>query len=172
MESDIEILKWILEKYNREKARKKRLDARRERLVEEHNNPIHGTQYSPLPRSNKVGDGAAGILFRIAEVEDRIVEQQAAVEKAVIQVMDILDYLPEASTERDIFELRYEDSLEWEDISKEVHLSRSQCHRRHRAALESMLQNKRITKIIEEARPAYERARLLGEIDDEEPEEI
>lgn len=161
--ADAQVLKWILGKYNRAKRRKKQLDDRLERLLDEHNNPLHSPTYTPMPRSQGEGDGAVGILFRIAEIEDRIIRQRDAAEKAATQVMDILDYLPESSIEREIMELRYLDGLGWSDVSESVYLSDRQCYRLYKAALKALMQAPRVRRIVDNSRDEFMRVQSLGQ---------
>lgn len=155
---DIEILKWILGKAYRAERRKILLDNRLKRIREEVEGPIGGKGYSPLPRAKgKQGSGAAGIMARISEIEERIYAQKSDIEKTIVKTMDILEYLPKNSTERDICEMRHIDMMPWPKIQDEVHISRSQCFKIYRDALDGILQNERIQKIVEEHREEYEK---------------
>ena len=46
------------------------------------------------------------LVYRIAEVEDRISQQRDAMAKAVLHVMDMIDLLPQNSMERTVVEMR------------------------------------------------------------------
>ena len=94
--------------------------------------------------------------MRIAEVEERIARQQERVGKTIVHVMDIMDYLPEESTEREILELKHIDCLKWERIQAEAHLSRSPCYEYYRKGIELLLKNKRVQKIVEDSTEAYD----------------
>lgn len=48
--------------------------------------------------------GAASIILKMSDIEERIYTQKEEVEKAIVRVMDILDYLPQDSLEREICE--------------------------------------------------------------------
>ena len=89
--------------------------------------PIGGYGYSPVNYggTNKVGPGAASFVYRMSEIETRIESQKSRVEKALLKVMDIMDFLEESSTERMVLELRFIDCKPWAAIERELNLSRS-----------------------------------------------
>lgn len=150
-----DILKWILGQYTRARRRKKELDERLRRLNEEKENPLSGHGYDAMPHGTPSNDGAASILFKISDVEEKILQQQVTIEKAVVRVMDILDVLPENSEEREIAELFNIDNKSWDEIAEIVHKSKSQLHRDYNDACDIMLMNERVQRIISEQEGAY-----------------
>ena len=153
---DLEILKWILGQAYRSERRKARLDNRLRRLREEIEGPPGGRGYSPLPRApQRNTNGAAGVMAEISDIEERIYLQKADIGKAIVKTMDILDYLPKNSDERDICEMRHIDMMQWRQIQEEAHMSRSQCFKIYRDALERILQNERIRNIVNENREEF-----------------
>ncbi len=153
---DLEILKWILGQAYRSERRKTRLDNRLKRLREEIEGPPGGRGYSPLPRApQRNTNGAAGVMAEISDIEERIYLQKADIGKAIVKTMDILDYLPKNSDERDICEMRHIDMMQWRQIQEEAHMSRSQCFKIYRDALERILQNERIRNIVNENREEF-----------------
>ena len=105
-----------------------------------------------MPASYPAADseGAVSVVFRLAEVEDRIEAQRAAMGRAVTMVMDLIDLLPENSMERTVVELRHIDCKKWERICKEVHMSRSRVNDYYNAALDTILSNKRAQKLVQD----------------------
>ena len=77
---DEQVLKWMLGQIKRARQRKKRLDDRLMEINAEHFAPIGGIGYDPLPRSGGVGNGAASILFKLAEIEERIYAQKEEID--------------------------------------------------------------------------------------------
>lgn len=151
-----EILKWMLGRIYRAEKRKKQLDERLVRIAEERDAPIGGVGYRPLPRSSSgEGNGAASIILKMSDIEERIYTQKEEVEKAIVRVMDILDYLPQDSLEREICELRHIDMKPWKDIQESIPMSRSQCNKRYNKAIEMLLNKGRIERMIEENEEAY-----------------
>ena len=105
MENDRSVLEWMLGQYVRAKRRKKQLEVRLLEINAERDSQIGGQGYDPLPRSGGNSEGAAGILMKLADIEDRIYEQKAKADKSMVSVATILNFLPEESMEREICEL-------------------------------------------------------------------
>ena len=108
------VLKWMLGQIGRAKKRKKQLDERLMEINEERNSPIGGVGYEPLPRSAGIGNGAASILFKLADIEERIYAQKTEIEKSIVRVMDILDGADPAmwSQIRDSYKIHEAESVE------------------------------------------------------------
>ena len=95
LENDRSVLEWMLGQYVRAKRRKKQLEVRLLEINAERDSPIGGQGYDPLPRSGGNSEGAAGILMKLADIEDRIYEQKAKADKSMVSVATILNFLPE-----------------------------------------------------------------------------
>lgn len=149
-----EILKYLLGQIYRSEKRKKQLDDRLEAIRARRQSPIGTSGYSSMP-NNHERDGAASILFRISDIEDRIYQQKQEIENAIVRVMDIIDYLPLNSIEREICELRHIDLKTWSAISAEIPMSRSQVNRRYNVAIDILLNQQRIRKMIAKHEEEY-----------------
>lgn len=102
------------------------------------------TLRSDLSRSDKSGE----IEYKIAEIESRL-QRQAVVEAgAVLNVMDMIDFLPPGSTERQILELRHIDLKSWNEIQRIVHLTRSPCNEYYNRGLEALLGFKKVRQML------------------------
>lgn len=101
-------------------------------------------------------EGAAGILMKLADIEDRIYEQKAKADKSMVNVATILNFLPEESMEREICELRHLDGHEWGEIAEGIPMSKSQCHRIHKAAMYELLEFNYVKELVTENRESYE----------------
>ena len=138
---DMRLLKECLGQYYCSRMRRKQLERRLEEIRHEMNAPIGEIHYGS--RGNKSishrNPGAAGLVFRKAGYESRIQEQREEAEKALLMVMDILDYLEPYSDERMILELRYIDNREWNDIADEMCMSRSACFYKKEFGLKRLL---------------------------------
>lgn len=164
MKQDEQVLRWLLGQIYRAEKRKRQLDERLMRINEERNAPIGGQGYEPLPRDSSVGSGAASILFKLASIEERIYEQKEEIERCIVRVMDILDYLPINSIGREICELRHIDLMKWREIEEAIPMSHSQVHKNYKSAIEQLLTFPRIRQLVEENRQAYiEYSVQLGE---------
>ena len=91
-----------------------------------------------------------------SDIESRILEQKKEIDQAITQVMDIIDYLPVNSIERQICELRHIDFKPWGAVSAEIPMSRSQVHRKYKAAVNLLLKNQYIQSIVEEYEDEYD----------------
>lgn len=156
LENDRSVLEWMLGQYVRAKRRKKQLGIRLLEINAERDSPIGGQGYDPLPRSGGNNEGAAGILMKLADIEDRIYEQKAKADKSMVNVATILNFLPEESMEREICELRHIDGHEWGEIAEGIPMSKSQCHRIHKAAMYELLEFNYVKELVTENRESYE----------------
>jgi len=154
-ETQEEVLKWMLGRAYRAKHHKKELEDRLERINEEREAPIGSPGYEMMPRTTGPGAGAASILFKLADIEDRIIEQKGEIEKAYIQVMDIIDFIPQAELARRIFELRHLDSMNFTDIAMAIPLARSRCYEIYNDAIDRLLEYPRIRKMVNDAAIEY-----------------
>lgn len=147
-----EAVKEYLQQYHMARERRRMLERRHDVLARELRPPAPGSTYMTMPASHPAADseGAVSVVFRLAEVEDRIEAQRAAMGRAVTMVMDLIDLLPENSMERTVVELRHIDCKKWERICKEVHMSRSRVNDYYNAALDTILSNKRAQKLVQD----------------------
>lgn len=147
-----EAVKEYLQQYHMARERRRMLERRHDVLARELLAPAPGSTYMTMPASHPAADseGAVSVAFRLAEVEDRIEAQRAAMGRAVTMVMDLIDLLPENSMERTVVELRHIDCKKWERICKEVHMSRSRVNDYYNAALDTILSNKRAQKLVQD----------------------
>ena len=149
---DKKLLKEYLNQYYNCRAKRVQLESRLENIRREMETPIGGRGYSPVNYggTNKVRPGAASFVYRMGEIETRIEDQKNKIEKALLKIMDMMDFLEENSTERMILELRFIDCKSWEDIGKEMHLSRSVCFDYQNKALEKLLDFKKVKSMLKE----------------------
>lgn len=142
-------VKAYLQQYHIAKRKKRILEERHRKLSSELRAPSPGSAFHAVPASkNSDPDGAVSIVFRIAEVEDRIEGQREEMTKAVLHVMDLIDLLPQGSMERTVVELRHIDSKGWEQIAREVYMSRSRVFDYYNAALDKLLEYSRARKLV------------------------
>ncbi len=151
-DEDKELLKKYLNQYYTGRIKRSQLERRLKNIREEMNTPIGGYGYSPVNYggTNKVGPGAASFVYRISEIETRIEDQKSQVEKALLRVMDILDFLEESSLERMVLELRFLDFKNWSNIERELNLSRSSLFSYQDKGLEKLLTYKKVRQILSE----------------------
>ena len=82
------------------------------------------------------------------EIETKIKAQNQQAQKNVRQIMDILDFLPQGSTERTIMELRHIDCKTWAQIQRAVFLTSSPCYAYYNKGLDALLAESKVRKII------------------------
>ena len=134
MENSVQedVLKWMLGQAFRAEDHKRRLDERLKRINAERNAPIGGVGYEPIIKRKDPGEGAASIVFQLADIEERIYKQKSEIEKAIVRVMTII-----------------------EDIEAAIPMSKSQCIRRYNATIDRLLLNPRIQKMVKSNEKDY-----------------
>ena len=147
-EQERELLRHYIAGYRVARLRLNRLKARHDALKEDMETPLKGAKYDSMPSSGGASDGAASLIYRIADIEDRIKEQCRIMSVQCVRVMDILDFIADDSQQRLVLELRYIDGMSWYDISESICISRSSCHRAERQALDALLDFDRVREII------------------------
>ena len=85
------------------------------------------------------GQGREAEEREIHCIEQRFREQVKAAEASALEIMDMIELLPEASTERIILELRHIDCKPWQEIRTAVHLTRSPCYEYYKRGLDELL---------------------------------
>lgn len=146
-----ELLEEYLNQYYVGRMKKAQLEKRLKNIQQEMDEPIGGYGYSPVNYggTNKTGTGAASFVYRISEIETRIENQKSQIEKALLKVMDVMDFLEENSLERMVLELRFIDCKKWNIIEKETHLSRSSLFNYRNKGFKKLLEFKRVCQILE-----------------------
>ena len=143
---DIEIkelkatLKKYLGQYYRAKIKRKQLEIRLKNFREEMTG-TQGVKYSPVPggQSGSQISSTENAVMRAMEIEERIVKQQAQVQKAMLAVMEFMDFLPIDSVERSVLEYRHIDCLRWELITARMSYSKASCHKYYNAGIDMLL---------------------------------
>ena len=94
---------------------------------------------------------AAAIRADIGEasaLEARVKAQAKAAERSALEIMDILDLLPEDATERTILELRHLDCKPWRKINRAVYLTASPCFEYYNRGLDTLLSMEQVRKTL------------------------
>ena len=144
-----EAVKRYLQQYHAAKQKKRILEERRRTLAADLRGPSTAPAYRAAPSARPAHpDGAGAVVFKIADVEERIEAQQMEMAKAVQNVMDLIDLLPVGSTERTVVEMRHIDCKPWEQIAKAVYMSRSAIFNYYNAALDMLARNEQSGKLL------------------------
>ena len=83
-----------------------------------------------------------------SEIEAKIEAQKQEAKKSTLQIMEILDFLPQGSTERTIMELRHIDCKTWTQVQRAVFLTASPCYERYNKGLDALLGNTEVRNIV------------------------
>lgn len=148
----------FLSQYYRAKDRQATLLARLTSLQAELRHP--GVKVPPpdgIPGKTGVSIGAASLTLKIADIEDRIQKQIEIEAKSVIAIMDVIEFLPADTIERDILEFRHIDCKPWDKIMDCVHLSRSPCFEYYNKALDKLLTYKKVRRILSDYKARLDR---------------
>lgn len=113
--SERRILKKFLQRYYRMRKQQETLQARLQRMRSEF-------------RDNES-----------TEIEAKLRTQKREAKKSTLQIMEILDFLPQGSTERTIMELRHIDCKTWTQVQRAVFLTPSPCYERYNKGLDALL---------------------------------
>lgn len=131
-------------------SRKRSLECRRREIAKEFNYPLNAVSYDGMPRSNSVGVGCAALSFQLDDINTQIKEQMEKSVKVLAEIMRVIELLPENSIERSIIEHRYIDRMDWKQICREEHISRTPATRHWRKGLYELLEYKMVQKIVRE----------------------
>lgn len=142
-------LKRYLSQYYRANERQKIL---RERLADIR------TELDPAGKNGR----NTSLAIKMAEIEDRIARQSEIEATAILDIMDVLEFLPQDSVEREIMEMRHIDCKPWNEIMRTIHLSRAPCFRRYSTGLERLYTYKKVRTTLAEFRARVERTEKDG----------
>ena len=87
-------------------------------------------------------------LGEASALEARVQAQAKAAERSALEIMDILDLLPEDATERTILELRHLDCKPWREINRTVYLTASPCFEYYNRGLDALLSMEQVRKTL------------------------
>lgn len=148
LSTDADILNQYLNQYKNCICKKHSLENRRQEIVKEFDNPLRGIHYDGMPKENGEGIGCAALCFRLDEIDTRIREQIDIATKALSDIMDVIEFLPENSMERSILEHKYIDRYSWAQICQIEHISRTPATRHWRKGLYRLLGFKKVNAIL------------------------
>lgn len=158
LSEEAELLIRYLEQYSNCKDKQKRLENRRRNIIREFNYPLSGVNYDGMPKGSSISVGAAGLAYRLDEIDSRILQQQNRAAKLLLEVMNVLEFLPENELERDVLEARFIDCYTWNKVCFSVNLSRSAAYKYLKDGINKLLTFKKVQMIIQDYK-----ARLIDE---------
>lgn len=156
LSEDAKVLMQYLGQYSKSKNKKNRLEERRKSIIREFDSPLSGIRYDGMPKSSEVSVGSASLAYRLDEIDTKILQQKDKAAKLLLEVMNVLEFLPENSIERDVLEAKYIDGHKIERICTLQSISRSTAHRYFKDGLNKLLTFKKVQKILEEFKQRLE----------------
>lgn len=144
------VLDKYLSTYNRCKSRKQSLETRRLEILHDFNSPLRAVAMTGMPHGSSSNVGCAALSYELDEIDTRILEKIQEMEKAYIRINNIMEFLPEDSTERSILEYRYLDGCGWNKICDMEHLSRTPAIQYWRKGLYKLLEFAKVQSIVRE----------------------
>lgn len=144
------VLDKYLSTYNRCKSRKESLTLRKESILQEFNTPLKAGTMDGMPRGSSSGIGCAALPYELDEIQTRINEKIEEMKKEYVKISNVMDFLPENSTERAILEYKYIDSYSWSRICEIENISRTPATRYWRKGLYKLLEFAKIQEIVRE----------------------
>lgn len=156
LSEEAEVLKKYLGQYSKCKNKKNSLEERRKSIIKEFDNPLSGIRYDGMPKSSEISVGSASLAYRLDEIDTKILQQKNKAAKILLEIMNVLEFLPENSIERDVLEARYIDGHNVERICTLQSISRSTEYRYFKDGLNKLLTFKKVQKILEEFKQRME----------------
>lgn len=162
LSADAALLNKYLSQYKVCLSKKETLEQRRNDIIREFDNPLNAVSYDGMPKGSGgvVPIGCAAISYRLDEINERIKKQLEKAKKALTEILDMIEFLPENSTERSIIEHRYIDRYHWERICKVEHMSRTPVTRQWRKGLYELLEFKKVQQILRDYKKQLEKEQL------------
>lgn len=148
LSEEAELLNRYLYQYKNCISKKRILENRRKEIIKEFDNPLSGINYDGMPHGSGEGLGCAALTFRLDEISTKIKEQIDKATKALAEIMDVIEFLPENSMERIIIEHRYIDRDSWGKICSVEHISRTPATKYWRKGLYQLLEFKKVKAIL------------------------
>ncbi|MBD5509965.1 MAG: hypothetical protein HDR08_01695 [Lachnospiraceae bacterium] len=148
LSQDAALLDKYLGRYNCCRNRKKVLERRKNELTREFENPLAAVRLDGMPRGSSRGVGCAALSFQIDEINTRIGEKIKEMEKKYVEINDVIEFLPENSTERTIIEYKYIDGYRWAEICQLEHITRTPAVQYWRKGLYQLLEFAKVQQVV------------------------
>ncbi len=146
--NDAEQLNKYLSQYRYCIEKKKTLETRRFEILRLFDDPICSVSLAGLPRGNSSGVGCDTLSFKLDEINSQIKNQIEKAENMLLDIINIINLLPENSLERAIVENKYIDLYNWNRICQKNHISKSPAIRRWRRGIYMLLEIEEVKKIL------------------------
>lgn len=149
---EAEQLNQYLSQYRYCIDKKRALEKRRLEIAREFEHPLKPRRMDGMPGGSSRQLGCAALPLKLDEIDIRIKAQMEYTKRVLVNIMDVINFLPENSTERSIIENRYIDRYNWEKVCEENHISRTPATRKWRKGLFMLLEQREVREILEKYR--------------------
>ena len=133
---------------------KKSLERRSEAIKQEFA-PLKSPKLDGMPHGGATGETPiTALLYRLDEINDKINKQMSKASKILTEIISVIDMMPDI-TSRDslsklILENKYIDRMDTDRICRENHYSKSTVTRYWKQGLYTLLEFKKVQKILKE----------------------
>ncbi len=146
---EAERLNQYLSQYRYCIEKKRALEKRRLEVVREFEHPLNPRRMDGMPGGSSRQLGCAALPLKLDEIDIRIKAQLEYTKQVLVNIMDVIDFLPKNSMERAIIENRYIDRYNWEKVCLENHISRTPATKKWRNGLYMLLERMEVREILE-----------------------
>jgi ArpU family phage transcriptional regulator len=144
------LLSLYLNRYNKVKNRIKTLRETENAIRADMNSPYQSSYSKDAKvQSSSSADKLPCFLIRIEEINERIYTQQLQASRVVVEIMNILDFLPSESDERNILEMKYIQKKSDKAIYSSMYISKSQFYKLRNRAFEKLLRYAKVNEILD-----------------------
>ena len=147
---EAKLLAQYLNQYRYCVGQKKTLENRRQEILKEFENPLRSRRMDGMPKGSRSQLGCAEIPLQLDEIDTKIKEQLEHTKQVLVNIINIINFLPESSIERSIIENRYIDRYSWEKVCQENLISRTPATKKWRKGLYMLLEQQKVQEILKE----------------------
>ena len=147
----VTVLRSYLNRFRRCRNRERTLRERKDMIISYiKNGQLLGPQLSGMPTaSGKKSDPTVKLTMELDDVECQIGTQIERSVDVMLEISEMIEYLPQDSDERNVLEAKYIDCQNQYRIMRDLSISKSTLYRYARSGLEQLLEYEKILLIID-----------------------
>ena len=156
------LLNMYLNRYNKAKNRIATLKETEKAIREDMKTPYQSSYSKDIKvQSCPSADSMPCFLIRLEEINERIREQQMHSARVVVEIMNVLDFLPGESDERNILEMKYIQKKSDKAIYASMYISKSQFYKLRNRAFDALLRFAKVNDILNQYEKELDNATKL-----------
>ena len=156
------LLNMYLNRYNKAKNRIATLKETEKAIREDMKSPYQSSYSKDVKvQSSLSADSMPCFLIRLEEINERIREQQMHSARVVVEIMNVLDFLPGESDERNILEMKYIQKKSDKAIYTSMYISKSQFYKLRNRAFDALLRFAKVNDILNQYEKELDNATKL-----------